>query len=159
RIEPGDDLVTRIAQAAGEGGWSDDEVTGFIAGLTFAGHETTKNQLGSMIAVLAERADLWDAVATESLTAGEVVEEALRYHPAAGDTSRTVAEPIEFAGHRLEPGTPVYLSMRSANRDETGYPNPDRLAPEQTMHTPHLAFGHGAHHCLGAALARAELQE
>lgn len=161
RMDPRDDLVTRIAQAAGEGGWSDDEVTGFIAGLTFAGHETTRNQLGSTIAALAEHADLWDAVAAGSASAADVVEETLRFHPAVGDTSRTVAvaEPVEVGGHRLEAGTQVYLSIRSANRDEVAYPNPDRLNPRQTATSPHLAFGHGAHHCLGAALARAELQE
>jgi cytochrome P450 len=159
RLEPRDDLVTRIAQAAGQGGWSDEEVTGFIAGLTFAGHETTKNQLGSSIAALAGRADLWDAVAAGSVSAADVVEETLRFHPAAGDTSRTVAEPVEVGGRRLDAGTQVYLSIRSANHDETAYPTPDRLDPRQTSMSPHLAFGHGAHHCLGAALARAELQE
>lgn len=159
RAEPADDLVTRLAQAAGEGGWSAAEVTGFIAGLTFAGHETTKNQLGAMIAVVAERADLWEAVAAGSASAAEVVEETLRFHPAVGDTSRTVAAPVEVGRHRLEAGTQVYLSIRSANRDEAAYPHPDRLEPRQTAASPHLAFGHGAHHCLGAALARAELQE
>ena len=159
RMEPGDDLVTRTAQAAGEGGWSDEEVAGFIAGLTFAGHETTKNQLGSTIAALAEHADLWDAVAAGSALVAEVVEETLRFHPAAGDTSRSVAEPMEVSGHKLQTGTQVYLSIRSANRDEAAYSHPDRIDPRQTAMSPHLAFGHGAHHCLGAALARAELQE
>src|SRR5262249_14090928 len=64
RTDPRDDLVTRIAQAADEeGGWTDFEVRGFIAGLVFAGHETTKNQLGWMVALLSDRADVWDAVA------------------------------------------------------------------------------------------------
>jgi cytochrome P450 len=63
RKDPRDDLVTRIAQAAHEDGWSTDEVRGFIAGLVFAGHETTKNQLGWTVAVLADRPDVWDAVA------------------------------------------------------------------------------------------------
>jgi cytochrome P450 len=159
RVEPRDDLVTRIALAAGEDGWSDSEVTGFIAGLTFAGHETTKNQLGAMVAVLTERADLWDAVATGSLAVSDVVEETLRYHAAPGDTTRSVAEPVEIAGCKLEAGTDVYLSIRSANHDEAAYAHADRLEPGQTTKAPHLAFGHGAHHCLGAALARAELQE
>ena len=82
RVEPRDDLVTRIAQAAQEDGWSDFEAHGFIAGLVFAGHETTKNQLGWMMAVLAERPDVWDAVAAGSLTVPDVVEEVMRYRSA-----------------------------------------------------------------------------
>jgi hypothetical protein len=159
RAAPRDDLVTRIALAAGEDGWSDDDVAGFIAGLTFAGHETTKNQLGAMVAILADRADLWDALAAGALDVGPVVEETLRYHPAVRDATRRVSEPIEIGGERLEAGTQVYLSLWSANRDENAYPDPNRLAPIPTTDVPHLAFGHGAHHCLGAALARAELQE
>jgi cytochrome P450 len=66
---------------------------------------------------------------------------------------------MEIGGERLEAGTQVYLSIWSANRDEAAYPHPERLDPSQVKEVPHMAFGHGAHHCLGAALARAELQE
>ena len=159
RAEPRDDLVTRIACAASEDGWSDDDVAGFIAGLTFAGYETTKNQLGAMVAIMSQRPDLWAALSAGALEVGDVVEETLRYHPAAGDTTRRVAAAVEIGGERLEAGTQVYLSIWSANRDEAAYPEPDRIDPSQTTEVPHLAFGHGAHHCLGAALARAELQE
>jgi hypothetical protein len=159
RAHPRDDLVTRIAHAATEDGWSDGDVTGAIAGLTFAGHETTKNQLGAMVAILAERPDVWDSLAAGSLDVGDVVEETLRLHPAAGDTTRRVVEGVEIGGERLEAGSQVYLSIWSANRDETAYPHPNQLDTAQTTEMPHLAFGHGSHHCLGAALARAELQE
>jgi hypothetical protein len=159
REEPRDDLVTRIAVAGREDGWSDDEVRGFIAGLVFAGHETTKNQLGWMVAVLSARPDVWDAVATGGAAAADVVEEVLRFRSAATAVSRRVAEPIEHRGERLEPGTPVLLSLWSADHDESVYPSPETLDPLRHGAVPHLAFGHGAHFCLGAALARAELQE
>jgi cytochrome P450 len=160
RAEPRDDLVTRIAQTADEeGGWTDFEVRGFIAGLVFAGHETTKNQLGWMVALLAERPDVWEAVAAGTLTPAEVVEEVMRLRGAATNVGRTVAEPIEVQGERLEPGTRLLLSLWSANRDEAAYPEPDALAPRANAELPHVAFGHGPHFCLGAALARAELQE
>jgi cytochrome P450 len=159
RAEPRDDLVTRIAQAAEEGGYDDFQVRGFIAGLVFAGHETTKNQLGWMVSVLSQRPDVWDAVATAALGADEVVEEVVRFRGAVTTVGRTVAEPAAVDGERLEPGTRVMFSLWSANHDERAYPRPDAIAPRENAAIPHVGFGHGAHHCLGAALARAELQE
>jgi hypothetical protein len=160
RVDPKDDLVTRIAQAADEeGGWTDFEVRGFIAGLVFAGHETTKNQLGWMVALLADRPDVWDAVARGELTPAEVVEEVMRLRGAATSVGRTVAEPVEIDGERLEPGTQVLFSLWSANHDEKAFPKPDTMAPRENADVPHVGFGHGPHFCLGAALARAELQE
>jgi cytochrome P450 len=159
RVEPHDDLVSRIAVAAAEDGWSDFEVQGFIAGLVFAGHETTKNQLGWMVAVLAERPDLWDAAAAGTVAVPDLVEEVLRYRSAVTGVGRAVVEPIPLDGERLEPGQQLFLSVWSANHDERVYPHPETLDPAQAAEAPHLAFGHGAHFCLGAALARAELQE
>src|SRR6185436_16556053 len=128
RADPRDDLVTRIAKAADEeGGWTDFEVRGFIAGLVFAGHETTKNQLGWMVALLADRPDLWDAVAGGDLTAAEVVEEVMRLRGAATNVGRTLSEPVEVHGERLEAGTRVLLSLWSANRDESVYPKAEDL--------------------------------
>ena len=159
RTEPRDDLVSRIAAAALEDSWTDYEVSAAIAGLVFAGHETTKNQLGWTVAVLADRPDVWDAVGTGALGVAEVVEEVLRYRSTVTGVGRTVAEPIEVDGERLAPGQQVFLSAWSANHDERAFPRPDTIDPTQSVDVPHLAFGHGAHHCLGAALARAELQE
>lgn len=159
RDDPRDDLVSRIAQAAREDGWSDVESRGFIAGLVFAGHETTKNQLGWTIQVLSEHPELWDAVANARVTAADMVEEVLRYRSAVTGVGRTAVESIEVGGDQLAPGDPVFLSVWGANHDERVFPHPEQLDPEQAMAFPHLAFGHGAHHCLGAALARAELQE
>jgi len=160
RTDPRDDLVTRIAQSADEeGGWTDFEVRGFIAGLVFAGHETTKNQLGWMVALVSERPDIWDALARGELTPAEVVEEVMRLRGAATNVGRTVVEPVEVDGERLEPGTPILFSLWSANHDEAAFPEPEKMAPRENADVPHVGFGHGPHFCLGAALARAELQE
>jgi len=159
RAAPRDDLVSRIAKAGEEDGWSDFQVAGTIAGLVFAGHETTKNQLGWLIAVLAGRPDLWEAVATGTFPAADLVEEVLRYRSAVTGVGRRVSEPVTVDGERLEAGEQVFLSIWSADHDESTYPRPEALDPRQSAATPHLAFGHGAHYCLGAALARAELQE
>lgn len=159
RAEPRDDLVSRIASAAAEDGWTDLQVRGFIAGLVFAGHETTKTQLGWTIAVLSERPDLWDAVAGGTVAPGPMIEEVMRHRSAVTGVGRAAVEPIVVDGDRIEPGEQVFLSLWSADHDAAVYPHPDRLDPAQAEANPHLAFGHGAHHCLGAALARAELQE
>lgn len=159
RADPRDDLVSRIAAAAAEDGWSDAEVRGAIAGLVFAGHDTTKNQLGWMVSVLAERADLWDAVGREAAPVADVVEEVLRYRSSVSGIGRTAVEPVEAGGCPLSAGQRMLVSVWSANHDERAFPHPESIDPAQSVDTPHLAFGHGAHHCLGAALARAELQE
>ena len=159
RAEPRDDLVSRIAQAAVEDGWSDFEVHGFIAGLVFAGHETTKNQLGWTIQVLSEHPALWDAVAAGTTPAADVVEEVLRYRSAVTGVGRTAAEPVDVDGERIAAGEPVFLSVWGANHDEKVFAEPERVDVAHGAAAPHFAFGHGAHHCLGAALARAELEE
>jgi cytochrome P450 len=157
--EPRDDLVTRIALAGRDAGWTPLEVHGSIAGLVFAGHETTKNQLGWMVAVLSERSDLWEEVAAGGLSPTQAVEEVLRYRSTVTFVGRDAPKSFQHAGESIDGGSRVLLSLWSANHDPAAYPRPDELAPAENRGQPHLAFGHGVHHCLGAALARAELQE
>jgi cytochrome P450 len=159
RADPRDDLITKIAQAGRDEGWTDERINGSIAGLVFAGHETTKNQLGWMVATLSERPEIWDGVGSGTLEATAVVEEIMRHRSAVTAVGRTVVEPIERDGERLEAGTQLLLSLWSADHDESVYAQPKQLEPIQNADVPHLAFGHGPHHCIGAALARAELQE
>jgi cytochrome P450 len=159
RADPKDDLVTRIAEAGEEDGWSDLQIRGFIAGLVFAGHETTKTQLGWTVAVLSERPDLWDAVAEGRIAPAPMIEEVMRYRSAVTGVGRAATAPIQVGDDRIETGQQVFLSLWSADQDPAVYPHPETLDPTQAEANPHVAFGHGAHHCLGAALARAELQD
>jgi cytochrome P450 len=160
RAEPRDDLVSRIAKAAEEdGGFSNFEVAGFIAGLVFAGHDTTKHQLGWMVVVLSERSDLWEAVAAGSLPPSPVVEELMRYRSAATSVFRTVAEPVSLDGETFGAGERLFLSLWSADHDESAFSRPEVFDPGADRKHAHIAFGYGPHHCIGAALARAELQE
>jgi hypothetical protein len=159
RVDPHDDLVTRIAQVSFEEGYTAKDAASYIAGLVFAGHETTKNQLGLMIAVLAELPKVWDAVADGSLAVTDVVEEVLRLRSTVTGVGRVTTAPIEHRGERLEPGTQLILSIWGADHDPAAYPSPATFDIAAHKDVPHLAFGHGAHHCLGHALARAELQE
>lgn len=160
RAAPQDDLVSRVALAAAEeGGWTDFEVAGFIAGLVFAGHETTKNQLGLMVHALAEHPPIWDGVAAGTMDPRDVVEEVMRFRSAVTNVGRTAVAPVDVPDDRIEAGERVLLSLWGSARDERVYRRPAVLDPAANGDQPHMAFGHGAHHCIGAALARAELQE
>jgi hypothetical protein len=159
RACPEDDLVTRLAHAAREEGVSEAVVRGSIAGLVFAGHETTKNQLGWMITLLAGAPALWNEVGERPERANAVVEEVLRLRSAATSVGRLATEDVEIAGHRIAAGTTLFASLWSANRDRAEFPRPSEIDPDANGVGVQLAFGQGAHHCLGAALARAELQE
>ena len=160
RIEPKDDLVTRLAQAVNEEqGVSEETIRASIAGLVFAGHETTKNQLGWMVAVLSEVPGEWDRVAKEPARAANVVEEVLRFRSTATSIGRLALEDVEICGVRIPANSTVIASLWSANRDAAEFPRPDEIAVDENRAGVQVAFGQGAHHCLGAALARAELQE
>jgi cytochrome P450 len=160
RAEPKDDLVSRIAQAADEEeGIDEDMVAGSIAGLVFAGHETTKNQLGWMITVLSSVPAEWDKVRAEPTRSAAVIEEVLRFKSTATSIARVATEDMELFGEKIAKGTQVVGSLWSANRDKAEFPNAEAFDPDQNRSGVQIAFGHGAHHCLGAALARAELQE
>jgi cytochrome P450 len=160
RAEPKDDLVTRIAQAVDEDAGIDDTVIrASVAGLVFAGHETTKNQLGWMVAVLSQVPAEWDRVAVDPERARDVIEEVLRFRSTASSFGRLALEDVEIGGERIAKGTSVLASIWSANRDPREFPKPDVIAVDENRGGVQVAFGQGAHHCLGAALARAELQE
>jgi cytochrome P450 len=160
RKEPRDDLVSRLAAAVeGEAAIDEALIRASIAGLVFAGHETTKNQLGWMIAVLSEVPHEWDRVAKEPERARDVIEEVLRFRSTATGFGRVTLEDLELFGERLPAGTSLNASIWSANRDPREFPRPDEFAVDENRVGVQLAFGQGAHHCLGAALARAELQE
>lgn len=160
RASPRDDLVTRIARAVDDAKGIDDELIRMsIAGLVFAGHETTKNQLGWMIAILADAPHEWDRVAREPERARDVIEEVLRFRSTATSFARLALEDIDLFGEKIPAGTSIIASIWSANRDPAEFAKPDEFAVDENRDGVQLAFGQGAHHCLGAALARAELQE
>lgn len=161
REDPHDDLVTRLAHtaAAEDAPYSDEQVTGAVAGLVFAGHETTRNQLGWMVLMLADHPEVWDGLAVDDSDLGAVVEEVLRLRSAVTMVSRTASETVEHRGLTIEAGTRLFFSLTSADQDEGVFATPESFDPAANRGAAHVAFGFGAHHCIGAALARAELQE
>jgi len=156
RHEPGEDLISALVDAERRGELAPDEVVGSATLLLFAGHETTTNALGnSLVALLrtpAELARLRDGAVAPL----DAIEELLRFEPPAKLQVRYVVTAHERGGHRLEPGQAVFAAITAANRDPAVFEDPDRLDLDRRP-VAHVAFGHGAHFCVGAALARLEM--
>ena len=159
RRSPQEDLVTELVEAEEHGDrLSDDELRSLIIGLLFAGYDTTRNQLGLGMWLFARHPDQWTLLGTRPELAAPAVEEVMRFAGAVDSAPRMVAEDFELDGYVLTAGTLLFLSTAAANYDPAAYDSPrtfDITADRQ----PQLTFGGGPHYCLGAHLARAEMQE
>ena len=158
RKEPHDDLISGLVAAQeAEDALDDAEVLGTCLLVLGAGHETTTNLIGNgMLALLRDRA-AWQRLADDPALAPSAVEELLRYDSPVQVTSRIPTEPFEIRGVTIPAGVEVNVLLGAANRDPRVFPEADRLVLERTDNR-HLSFGHGAHFCLGAPLARLEAQ-
>jgi hypothetical protein len=159
RRSPRDDMVTALVQAEeADDRLTDGEIMHMVAALLFAGYDTTRNQLGLGMWLFAEHADQWLKLGADPALVVPAVEEMMRYHGAVAGIPRIAVTDIELDGHQVPAGTIVMLSTASANHDPATYVDPwtfDITVPRE----PHLTFGGGVHYCLGASLARAEMQE
>ena len=157
RGEPGGDVVSGLCRAEG-GALDDDYIAMLAAMILFAGHETTVVQIGLTMALLLDDRELWSCLAADPSNVPDVVEECLRIaSPGGGGVPRYPRVDIEVAGVPIPAGDLVLLSLGAANHDGTVYHEPYRLDPDRSARGQ-LSFGHGAHYCLGAPLARIELQ-
>jgi cytochrome P450 len=146
RAHPADDLVTELVQAEEAGDrLSDDELRSLIIGLLFAGHDTTRNQLGLAVWTFTRHPDQWALLADHPELAAPAVEECLRFQSAVPSAPRLVAETMEIDGYRLTPGTLLFLSTVSANHDPAAFAQPDTFDITATR-GPQLTFGGGPHH-------------
>ncbi|EKE45797.1 cytochrome p450 [Oceaniovalibus guishaninsula JLT2003] len=155
RRDPGDDLLSHLIAAHADGDrLSEPEMIATAILLLNAGHEATVHALGNAVNVLlGTRMRPDDPAAT--------VEEALRFDPPLHLFTRWVYEPLTFMGHDFARGDRVGLLLGATNRDPSVYEDPDRFDPGRWARhapAPHLAFGAGPHFCVGAPLARMEMQ-
>ncbi|MFP5322104.1 MAG: cytochrome P450 [Acidimicrobiia bacterium] len=159
RRAPQDDLVTSLVQASEDGDrLSEDELLSMIGGLLFAGVDTTRNQLGLAVHTFCEHPDQWALLGREPERAPAAVNEVMRLHGAVPGIPRVTLEDVEVDGWCIPANTIVFLSLASANRDARHYD--DALCFDITAEREaHLTFGGGPHYCLGANLARAEMEE
>jgi hypothetical protein len=159
RRTPRDDLVSALVLAQeADDRLSDHEVWSMIGALLFAGYDTTRNQLGLAMWLFAEHPDQWRLLAAHPSLVNRAVEEVMRFQGTVRVVPRVTAEDLDFDGYLIPAGTLLMLSTIAANHDAASYDDPwtfDITADRE----PHLTFGGGPHYCLGASLARAELQE
>jgi cytochrome P450 len=161
RNKPGDDLLTRLIEVEEQGDrMSTDELVMMTEAVLMAGTDTTRNQLACSVALFTDHPDQWAALAKDPDLAGPAVEETMRHLGTVRGTARVAAEDVDYRGVTFPAGTLVMTSLASANHDPEAWPDPNRFdITRAPTGTPHLTFGSGIHFCLGASLARAELQE
>ncbi|GAB2920242.1 cytochrome P450 [Streptomyces mayteni] len=161
RATPGEDLIsTLIEESRAEGeGLTDPELVGTAMGLLVAGHETTANMIGKMVALLLADRGRWERLLADPTLVRTAVDEVLRADANLGGfgVRRYLTEDFELDGTVLPGGSTVFCGVSAANRDERVFDRPDELDLARTPN-PHLTFGAGPHSCLGQSLARTELQ-
>jgi cytochrome P450 len=161
RAEPGDDILSALITGTDSAGepMSDQALAATGIGLLVAGHETTANMIGKMVAMLlADRENRWARLVADPSLVRTAVEETLRMDANSGlGMVRYLPVEAEVAGEVLPKGTTVLCSMAAANRDESAFDHAEELDITRSPNT-HLSFGVGPHSCLGQALARTELQ-
>jgi cytochrome P450 len=160
RVSPGDDLLSVLIAIEEEGDrLSTDELVSLAVAVLMAGTDTTRNQLACALALFAEYPEQWALLGRQPDLAPRAVEEAMRYLGAVRGTVRFAPEDLVFRDVLFPKGTLVFLSLAGANRDPATWEAPDSFDITRERRTQQMTFGSGIHHCMGAALARAELQE
>ncbi|GAA2335906.1 cytochrome P450 [Streptomyces cuspidosporus] len=161
RATPRDDLMTSLIEARDAGDrLSELELIDLCVAILVAGHETTATQIPNFVLTLLEHPAELKRLREEPALLNGAVEELLRFVPLGSGASqpRYATEDIEVGGTLVRAGEPVLVAVGSANRDALRFDRPGTLNVARPA-TQHLGFGHGVHHCLGAPLARLELQE
>ncbi|WP_339107533.1 cytochrome P450 [Thioclava sp. GXIMD4216] len=162
RLSPADDLLSALlaTETDEDRGLSEAEILSTAILLLNAGHEATVHSLGNALAQLLRQPQLWAAsqeAADNAPALAALVEEALRFDPPLHLFLRWVKEDMEIGTQVFARGERIGLLLAGANRDPAIWYDPDRFDPQRPG-KPHHAFGAGAHFCLGAPLARMEMQ-
>jgi cytochrome P450 len=159
RQQPKDDLLSGlIHRDAPAGELSDEELVNIGNLLLIAGHETTANMLALGTLTLLQHPAQLAALRADPSLVDQTVEELLRYLSIVQfGVVRTALEDLEVGGQRIRAGEPIVASLAAADRDPAQFPEPDELDLTR-QYSPHLAFGHGVHQCLGQQLARVEMK-
>jgi cytochrome P450 len=158
RVAPKDDLVSDlVAMKDGGADISDDEIKVNCLTLLIAGNLTTTDLIGNGVRLFLTHPDQLAKLMADPSLIGAAVEEVLRYEPPVDQTGRVASRDLEIGGCPVKAREQLSPSLRSANRDPDVFPDPDAFDITRAR-APHVAFGGGAHICLGAPLARIEAQ-
>ncbi|WP_424888309.1 cytochrome P450 [Streptomyces sp. XH2] len=161
RRHPGSDLLSALAAVREDGELLDARevaVMGML--LLVTGHDTSAHQISNIVYTLLTHPEQLARLRARPELLPAAVEELLRFIPYRQGVGipRRATEDVELGGVTIRAGETVHVSYLAANRDERVYDRPDELDLERQGAPAHLTFGHGTHHCLGARLARMELQ-
>ncbi|MGW1055301.1 cytochrome P450 [Streptomyces sp. NPDC002521] len=161
REQPRDDLMTALIEARDhDDRLSELELVDLCVGILVAGHETTATQIPNFVLTLLDHPQALDRLRAEPILITGAIEELLRFVPLGSGAGqpRYAKEDIEVGGTLVRAGEPVLVAIGAANRDALRFTEAGALDISRSGNA-HLGFGHGVHHCLGAPLARLELQE
>lgn len=150
-------LIGVLLQAQAEGKLSAAEILAQCSFTVIAGYATTQHLIGNGVLALLRHPDQLDLLRRQPALIDGAVEEVMRYDTPAQVSERVAAADVEIGGHRIRKGQGVHLVLGAANRDPAVFRDPDRFDITRDPN-PHLSFGYGIHHCLGAALARSTAQ-
>ncbi|MGC9540398.1 aldehyde dehydrogenase family protein [Streptomyces sp. UG1] len=155
RRSPGDDLISLLVRARDEDGLlGEDELHGQVMMMLAAGQDPSINSVGNSLHALLTHPDQLTALRDDPSLLATAVGELLRYESPLPFTSwRGTLEPVEFGEVTVPANESLFLCIGAANRDPARFPDPDRLDLRRQV-PGHLAFGHGAHYCLGAHIGR-----
>lgn len=155
--QPRDDMMSWLMEVQrADGTLTPNDVIYSCMLILNAGHETTQIMIGNTVAALLQEGQ-WQRLRDEPQLVKTAIEECLRFNGPMKGTMRAVAEDMQIGGVDIRKGDRVMLLMGSANRDPEQFADPDRLDISRNPN-PHMAFGHGIHFCLGAPLARLEVE-
>ena len=158
RHHPQADLLTVLVRPDEQGEClPEDEVVANCLLLLATGHENTTRLIGSGLLALLRRPEQWQRLRDDPSLINSAVEEMLRFDSPVQWLLRTVQQDFVWRDHALKQGQRVQIGLAAANRDPAQFPDPDRLDIARAENR-HVAFGHGPHFCLGAALTRLEAQ-
>jgi cytochrome P450 len=158
RARPGEDLLSVLASGETTGAYTRDEVLANAVLLLLAGHETTINLICNGALALIRHPEQWALLQRNPALAVGATEECLRYDPPVKSLQRLAAQDVELRDIVIRKLDRARWFITAANRDPEKFPDPDRFDITRDPN-PHVAFGSGIHHCLGATLARVEGQE
>lgn len=161
RAQPQDDLMTALIEARDvRDRLTELELVDLCVGILVAGHETTASQIPNFVYALLDQHEHWERLCADPSLIPTAVEELLRFVPlgAGAGFARYATEDVEVGDILVRQGEPVLVAIGAANRDRLQFGTADQLVLDRGDNH-HLGFGHGVHHCLGAPLARLELQE
>jgi cytochrome P450 len=161
RERPADDLMSALIDARDSADrLTELELVDLCVGILVAGHETTASQIPNFLVTLFDHPEAMARLRAEPDLVPGAVEELMRFVPlgAGAGFPRYATEDVQVGDVLVRAGEPVVVAIGAANRDALRFTAADTLTVDRPP-TQHLGFGHGVHHCLGAALARMELQE